>query len=65
MNNRLIALLTCVLLSLSVSFTANAQSANGSQGARGFGQQYCELPSGDRILVPWHICHIKGGKTSN
>jgi len=65
MNNRLIALIPCVLLSLSVSFSASAESANGSQGAGGFGQQYCKLPSGERIFVPWHICHIKGGKTTN
>ncbi|MEH6533325.1 MAG: hypothetical protein V7735_18530 [Photobacterium frigidiphilum] len=63
MNKKLIAFISCVLLSWSVSFSVSAEG-NGSQGAGGFGQQYCELPSGETIFVPWHICKINGGKTT-
>lgn len=64
MSRKVIAIVTCALLALSVSLSVSA-AYQGSNGQRGFGQQYCELPSGERIFVPWHICHIKGGKTTN
>ncbi|WP_139310461.1 hypothetical protein [Photobacterium proteolyticum] len=63
MSKKVIAIITCALLALPVSLSVSA--SGGSEGQRGFGQQYCKLPSGERIFVPWHICHAKGGKTTN